>query len=305
MGMNAELKTIEPQTDNYPELASFVNGLDVRPVTAQGYAKKVRRFMQWLKATGITAPDAGSVRAFRQHLIAEGMSSYSVSAYLSAVRCFYRWAEVNGLVPNNIAQSVKGTAVRRAHAKDALTAEQVKRVLACARDARESALLALLFTTGIRSIEAVRANVGDLRQNGDWTVLYVWGKGHDSADDFVVVPDKVVRLIHAYFNTRRFLKESDPLFAGIGNRNAGGRMDTRSIRRIVKRVFQLAEVASPTITTHSTRHTAVTLALTSGATVQEAQALARHANITTTQVYAHNLEKLQAGTTDLIGEKIL
>lgn len=54
-----------------------------------------------------------------------------------------------------------------------------------------------------------------------------------------------------------------------------------------------AGIESERITAHSLRHTAVTLALLAGATVQEAQAMARHSSINTTMIYAHNIDRLE------------
>jgi integrase/recombinase XerD len=48
-----------------------------------------------------------------------------------------------------------------------------------------------------------------------------------------------------------------------------------------------------TLTAHCLRHTAVTLALQAGATIQEVQAFARHANINTTLIYAHNIDRIR------------
>jgi integrase/recombinase XerC/integrase/recombinase XerD len=48
------------------------------------------------------------------------------------------------------------------------------------------------------------------------------------------------------------------------------------------------------LTAHSCRHSAVTFALLGGATVQEAQALARHSDINTTLIYSHNIDRLGA-----------
>lgn len=69
-------------------------------------------------------------------------------------------------------------------------------------------------------------------------------------------------------------------------------MTTRSISRIAKDTLRQAGYDSPRLTAHSMRHTAVTLALLGGATPQEAQAMARHSSITTTMIYAHNLDRI-------------
>ena len=286
----------------FPELEQFTRALDVRPTTAEGYTKKVRDFLAWAARANVIEPKAGDILAYKRQLTERGLSPYSVSAYLTAVRRFFTWAETEDLYPN-IARGVRGAKTRRGHAKDALTVAQVRAVLNVATDDRERALLVLLFTTAIRSVETVRANVGDLRTKGERTVLWVWGKGRETADDFVVVPEKAATELYRYLKTRENVTTSAPLFAGAGNRNRG-RLTTRTIRRIVTGAYRRAELSSPTITTHSTRHTAVTLALTAGATVQEAQALARHASIATTQIYAHNLDRLTAGTEDRIAGAI-
>jgi site-specific recombinase XerD len=287
----------------YPELKTFIDSLDVKKTTAAGYEKKVRDFLSWATENHVIQPKPQDVRNYRTALTDRGLSPYSVSAYLTAVRRFFSWAEGEGIYPN-VAREIKGAKTRRGHAKDALTAAQVKKVMKSAKGERTRALLALLFTTGVRTVEIIRADVGDLRTMGDKTVLNVWGKGRDSADDFVVVPAKAAEAAYSYLSTRGPLKDGDPLFTGEGNRNYGGRLTTRTIRRIVKEVFQGAGVSSSKITAHSTRHTAVTLALKAGASIQEVQALARHASIATTQGYAHNIEKLESGTSDRIAKAI-
>ena len=71
-------------------------------------------------------------------------------------------------------------------------------------------------------------------------------------------------------------------------------MTTRAVSGIAKAALRDAGIDSTRITAHSLRHTAVTLSLVGGASVQEAQALARHADISTTMTYAHNLERMNA-----------
>ena len=282
----------------FPELRRFAQSLDVKPTTAEGYAKKVRDFLNWAARTNIVEPKTSDILDYKRELTDRGLSPYSVSAYLCALRRFFNWAEMEGLYPN-VARGVRGAKTRRGFNKDALTAAEVRCVLKASKNDRESALLTLLFTAGLRSVEVTRADVGDLRTPGYKTVLYIQGKGHEAKDDFVVVPMKTAKALYWYLSTRGTLKDSEPLFVGSGNRNRG-RLTTRTIRRIVTGAFHRAGLSSPKLTTHSTRHTAVTLALTAGASVQEAQALARHANVGTTMIYAHNLDRMKTGTEDLV-----
>ncbi len=55
--------------------------------------------------------------------------------------------------------------------------------------------------------------------------------------------------------------------------------------------MRAAGLDSERLTAHSLRHTAATLNLLAGGSVQETQQLLRHSNIGTTMIYAHNLER--------------
>lgn len=52
---------------------------------------------------------------------------------------------------------------------------------------------------------------------------------------------------------------------------------------------------SDKMTAHSLRHTAITLAIQGGASLEQAQAMARHSDPKTTMIYYHNLQRIQAG----------
>ena len=196
----------------------------------------------------------------------------------------------------NIAQYVKGGKIGKNFKKDYLTSKQAKKVLesidrTSIEGKRNYAMLALMLTTGLRTIEVVRANAEDMQAAGDNTVLYVQGKGHHDKDDLVRVPDHVEAAIREYLSARKCEDFTQPLFTSTSNRNKNGRMTTRSIRGIVKKIFRNIGLDSPRLTAHSTRHTAATLSLLNGAKPIEVQHLLRHKNLQTTEIYAHNIDQ--------------
>ena len=69
-------------------------------------------------------------------------------------------------------------------------------------------------------------------------------------------------------------------------------MTTRSISRLIKNALLKADINDKRLTAHSLRHTAITNALKGGANLQEVKTMARHANINTTLIYSHNLERM-------------
>ncbi len=276
-------------------MESYLGSLDVKPRTKEAYSKGVSHYFEWLALNGYTGGNASDVIAYKEALT-DHYTASTVSTYLTAVRSFYAYTESNGCP--NVASNVKGAKAPKGFRKDPLSPEQVKAVLSgIDRESpdgiRDYALVNLLVRTGLRTIEIERAEVGDLRQVGPCVVLQVQGKGRDEKDEYVVLTESALSPLREYLRTRgRNLPEDAPLFASRSNRNEGEGLTTRSIRRIVKDALRNAGIDSDRITAHSLRHTAVTLALMSGAPVQEVQAMARHANINTTMIYAHNIDRL-------------
>ncbi len=302
MGASAAIEAVASSTPTNGQLvASWEADLDVRPRTKAGYERALRTFERWMDAQGLDLVDAtrADLLAYRDHLAANYGAS-TVAAYLVPVRGLYGWAYGQMGKPSP-ADGIHGPKAAKIHARDALTKGQAREAVSVAEAKaeggslaalRDAAILVTLMTCGLRTIEASRACVGDVRNLAGRRVLYVQGKGRDAKDDYVVLPAKAARAIDRYLAARGPLADDAPLFAGHGNRSHG-HLTTRHISQICKDAMREAGIDSPRITAHSLRHTAVTAALIGGATIQQAQAMARHARIETTLIYAHNLERME------------
>lgn len=292
---------IAPRGEQQPDIwAAYLSELDASEKTKASYQRALRAFASWLEEQQLEPLTIArdGVIAYRDAL-KEAHKPATVNAYLTAVRSFYAWLEARRIYPN-IAKSIKGVRMNSRSPKEALTKEQAERLLVAPESpsnvasARDYALVNLMTRRGLRTCEVARANIGDVRQVNGQAVLYVQGKGYSSKGDFVVLGEECLEPITAYLRLRGRASDEEPLFAAVGNRNGGGRMTTRSISRIAKRSMERAGIVSPRLTAHSLRHTAVTFALLGGASAQEVQAMARHADISTTMVYAHNIDRAEA-----------
>lgn len=285
----------------------FIDYLDASPKTIETYSRAIKQFMRYINEKGIARPAREDVIAFREDL-REAHKPSTVQNYITAVRLFFQWTEQEGLYPN-IAQHVKGAALTKEHKKDYLTSGQVKQILkgidrATPQGRRDYAIFALMVTGGLRDIEINRANIEDLRTLGDSTVLYIQGKGRQERAEYVKVPAPVEKAIRDSLRDREDAQAGDPLFISMSNNSTGGRISTRSISGIVKRCMINAGYNSDRLTAHSLRHTAVTLSLLGGNSLQEVQQFARHSNISTTQIYAHNLERAKNKCENTIAKAI-
>lgn len=275
---------------------TFIKSLDVSASSKATYERALRPFMEWIRENEVRIPTRTEILSYRTHLQEQGLSAFTISGYMTVVRKFFEWAESEKHYPN-IAKGIKGAKKPKGFRKDPLTVSQILELLGSIDQStdqgkRDYALLNLLVRTGLRTIEAIRANVGDIRQEGGEAVLWIQGKGRDSKDEFVLLTQETLKPIRAYFASRAGLTPESALFASGSHRNGGQRLTTRSIRRIVKDRLSGIGIDDGRLTAHSLRHTAITLSLIGGASLQEAQALGRHANITTTMVYAHNIDRV-------------
>jgi integrase/recombinase XerC len=274
----------------------WLNWLDVKPKTAETYRKSVNQFLVWLNLNGITTPTRDDVIAWRNNLEADHKAA-TVQTYITSLRQFFSWTADRGIYPD-ITKHVKGTKVSHEHKKGYLTSGQCKTLLkhidrSTLKGLRDYAMITLMMTTGLRTIEVSRANVGDLQTVADFTALYIQGKGKDEKADYVKVPEQVEAAIRDYLTARGSSDESEPLFTSTSHNNTGGRMTTRAISAAVKDRMKEAGFNSDRLTAHSLRHTAGTLALLSGESVVEVQQMLRHANVETTMIYVHTLDKAQ------------
>lgn len=275
--------------------SSFISFLDAKPKTVETYTRALKQFFSWMNDNGITQPGFEDIKAYREELAATHKPA-TTQMYIFVVRRFFEWTGSEGLYPN-VAGKIKGAKLNREPKKDYLTSDQAKAVLQginreTLQGKRNYAIVALMLTGGLRDIEASRANVEDLRAAGNNTVLYIQGKGRDERAEYVIIPEQTERAIREYLRERGKADPTEPLFISTSNNSSGQRLTTRSISSICKEAMVAAGYDSDRLTAHSLRHTAVTLALiANGGNIQEAQQFARHANISTTQIYAHNLER--------------
>ena len=272
----------------------WIEFIDAKPKTIETYNRAIKQFMLYLSEHGIDQPRREDILAYRDSL-RESHRASTVQSYIMAVKQFFRWTEQEQLYPN-IADHIKGAKIDSGFKKDYLTSKQVNKLLqsidrSTLKGLRNYAILSLMVTTGLRTIEVARANIEDMRTVADFTALYIQGKGRDEKSDFVKVEPPIEDAIRAYLAARGKAAPTAPLFSSTSNRNGGGRMTTRSISRIAKENLAGAELISDRLTAHSLRHTAATLNLLNGGTPEETRQLLRHSNINTTLIYSHALER--------------
>lgn len=299
--------SVAPVTDKYTIdlmaiLPVFLANIDVLESTKATYKRTIGLFNDFLIERNIKSPRKQHVLEYKKMLIDEGKSANTIQNYIIGVRRIFEWTaedapEIIGFYYPNIAKRVRGAKVSNlGHRKDALSKHQVQTIArtfdrSTLKGKRDYALYVLMVTTGARSIEVARANIGDLRIYQGELALFVQGKGMIDKSKPLKVSNHTDAAIRDYLKARGAYRDDEPLFASTSNSNRDDNISTRSIRGILKNAFRESGYDSERITGHSLRHTFATQNLLNGGTLQETQEVLGHSSITVTQRYTHNYSR--------------
>jgi integrase/recombinase XerC len=263
------------------------------PKTVEAYRRDVVQFLGFLaehlggspslKAFAGLAP--ADVRAFLAARRAEGVGSRSLMRTLAGLRGFARYLERAGKGKTGALTAVRGPKIGKTLPRP-LPAASAKRLadpsLADADaepwiQARDAAVLALLYGSGLRISEALGLSRADFTRLTD--TVTVTGKGRRQR--MVPVLPQVRQLIADYVDICPYdLPADGPLFIGA----KGGPLSPRIIQLAMARMrgaLGLPETATP----HALRHSFATHLLARGGDLRAIQELLGHASLATTQIY--------------------
>ena len=271
----------------------FIISQDVKENSKKLYKRTLKQFFTYINYKGYSLSELArpQILEYKEDLLSSGKSSLTVGSYITSVRRFYEWLEANKFYPN-IAKGIKTPKRKQQFKKQPLLPAQATDLLNHyqERDLRDYAIINLLLRTGLRTIEVIRASVGDITYKGSQRVLLIQGKGRDEKDNFVVLTEKAYKPLEDYLATRS-CRSSDPLFISSSNNSLGGRLSTRTISYIAKEGLRAIGLNESSFTAHSLRHTTAVNILRAGGSLETAQLTLRHSNPATTQIYTATLNE--------------
>ena len=275
-------------------LAAFLDSQDIRQTSRDTYYWGMVQYFRWIQSSGrvmktLTPTD---VMSFKSYLVKQKLSALTVGSYLTSVRRFYAWTENTMLYPN-IARSVRPPRGKKGFKKMHLNESESSALLSYlkAKSLRDYAIVNLILRTGLRTIEVIRADIGDVKHKRGRRILKVWGKGFDDKENFVILGDATWNPIQEYLNSRGRTKKDEPLFITDGKGHRGSRMSTRSVQYVCKEAMKAIGLEGHEYSAHSLRHTTAVLILKNGGDWQDVQRVLRHASPSTSQIYTATIEE--------------
>src|SRR5271165_3965077 len=254
--------------------------------TIKAYTRDLSLFAAYSGSRGWKQIDHIAVRGFLSQLYEKGLSKTSVARALAAVRSLYRWLAQEGVVEQNPAKLVATPRLPKKLPR-VPTIEEMNSVLdgqmpqEAAFPERDRLMLELLYGCGIRNSELTGINLDDIRVSAE--AILIRGKG--KKERYVPFGGAAGSALAPYLAARRtVLAESNKSTPALLINRRGGRLTTRSVGRIIKKIA-VAKGLSADVHPHTLRHAFGTHLLEEGADLRAIQELLGHERLATTQRY--------------------
>ena len=254
--------------------------------TIKAYTGDLQNFANYAGSRDWKNIDHITIRGFLSQLYERGLGKTSVARALAAVRSLYRWLAQEGVVEQNPAALVSTPKLPKKLPR-VPTIEEMNNVLdgkmpeTASFPERDRLLLELLYGCGIRNSELVGINLDDIRLSME--AILIRGKG--KKERYVPFGDSAKAALAAYLPARQqLLASSHKHTPALLTSRRGGRLTTRSVGRIVKKIA-VAKGLSPDVHPHTLRHAFGAHMLEEGADLRAIQEMLGHERLSTTQRY--------------------
>ena len=283
--------------------------------TLDGYRRDISQFVRLVLYSGkelgpeksLLSPDWANVDVYsaREFVVAlqgEQLAITSINRKISSLRSFYRFMVRELIVEKN--PFVGLTSPKKAKLLPKyMTVNEVDRLLdapgsywrmavenglaktpdsAAFSDLRDSAILEIIYSGGLRINEAMGLNLRDLDIIGD--VIKVKGKG--KKERICGLGRPAIKALRKYLRARSNRSADERPNAPLFINKDGGRLTARSFQRNFKKYLMQSDLPSD-LTPHKLRHSFATHLLDAGADLRSVQELLGHENLSTTQIYTH------------------
>ena len=260
--------------------------------TLSSYLRDINQFKTWLLGAG--SPDLRRVKKdtineYMLYLSGAGKSPATITRCTASLKSFYAYMLGRGAVKTNPAKNIAALKVER-KCPEILTSKEVELFLEqpkCVDEKgyRDHAMLELLYATGIRVSELIGLDVGDVNLAGGFIRCR-----SKTRERIIPLYRTAIKALRDYMTDIRPRIISGPDEQALFVNMNGGRMSRQGFWKIIKYYQEKAEI-SKDITPHTLRHSFAVHLLENGADLRSIQEMLGHADISSTQIYTHVIQK--------------
>lgn len=254
--------------------------------TYKNYEKDLLEYQEYLNKENIdiTKTSYKLVRKYLTYMFDKNYSKKTISRHISTLRSFYKYLKEEKIIKNNPMLLISNPKLDKKlpnflyydELEILLNIPDKENILGL----RDSLILELLYSTGVRVSELVNIKMKDINFNEKR--ILILGKGNK--ERYVLYGNTLQELLELYLkNSREALNKNSEYL--ILNKN-GEKITDRGIRLIINKILRKGELDYH-VSPHTLRHTFATHMLENGADLKSVQELLGHSSMSTTQIYTH------------------
>lgn len=254
--------------------------------TVESYMRDFRQFAHFILRQWDVAPrkvEAVMIERYMGWLYDHGREKASQARMLSGIRSFFNFMLTSERIETSPAEFIDTPKFGR-HLPDVLTTAEIDRIIAAVstdsvKGRRDSAMLEVLYSCGLRVSELTSLRLGDLFFGEGY--IRVIGKGDKQR--LVPISETARDKIQRYLTERRSARSSEEI---VFLNNRGGQLTRVMVFTIIRSATMSAGIDKH-ISPHTFRHSFATHLLEGGASIRQVQEMLGHESILTTEIYTH------------------
>ena len=263
-----------------------------RANTLDAYARDLEDARAHVRGTLLSA-NAEAIEAYVAGLAQRGLSAATMRRRISALRQFYRFLLQENTRTDDPTSRLDAPKRSRSLPKT-LSVEEIERLIDAAENARDKALIELLYGAGLRVSELVSLPLRAAPKPGQEHMV-IEGKG--GKERLVVLGRPAQAALALHMETREAAlpkletrREKAKRWLFPSQSAADGKMTRRRVAQILEAAAAKAGISPSRVSPHVLRHAFATHLVEGGADLRTVQTLLGHADIATTQIYTHVAE---------------
>lgn len=249
--------------------------------TINSYLSDIKEYQEFKKGD-ILSSTKEDILAYLKTI--KNLESTTISHKISSLKSFFKYYQKRKKIKVNPLVNIKSPKIAK-KLPTYLTLEEVSKLLdveiKSPYDARNKAILELLYSSGIRISEL--CNMQTSNYNSYECIIRLIGKG--SKERIIPLGDYAISVLEDYINNYR-PKINKKNINSIFINNRGDAISRQFIFKVIKKEC-LKKGIRKNVSPHTLRHTFATHLLQNGADLRIIQELLGHENISTTQIYTH------------------
>ena len=264
-------------------LAYLNNERNYSPLTAENYARDIRRLFELAANAPLADLKSHHIRRYVAQLHSSGLGGRSLARLLSAWRGFYFFLMRDHKCPSNPCVGLRAPKAPKTLPHALSPDEAVKLVEMSTEspyDLRDKAMFELLYSSGLRLAELVSLDPVDM----DYVDASVRVTGKGNKTRIVPLGSHAIAALIAWLAVREPIAKQDETALFVGKN--GARISPRTVQSQLRK-WGIKQGIATGVHPHLLRHSFATHVLQSSGDLRAVQEMLGHASISTTQVYTH------------------